>query len=271
MAGTFANIVQTINLGISIAIIVFTVRIRNETKEGTDPLQEYDNRTQSRLLFSSLNLSSLNNTDKINNYCQCGEDMLSNICTEEQIIKGCYDVTPNEQKNLLRSLKDENFCNEIISRLKKGEKFSDIFTLNYSTVSRMALGILIIFCCILAIIVLLFIMVICICLCPACAPCIVLGCLPIIFFVVIGSGLVDLVIFIIMLVNFYKGFTAGEFLDFYNDCVHSFKEELFTAAGKISTLKGNMTALVVLNSIGIVFNYIGAFLNRKKKEDSEGK
>ncbi len=33
-------------------------------------------------------------------YCQCGEEILNNICTEEQIISGCYDVSKNGKKNL---------------------------------------------------------------------------------------------------------------------------------------------------------------------------
>ena len=69
-----------------------------------------------------------------------------------------------------------------------------------------------------------------------------------------------------MLVNFYKGRTAGEFLDFYEECQHGYTKALQDAAEKIKTLRGQMTAFVVLNSIGIVFNYLGAFLNKKGEE-----
>ena len=52
MAGTCANIIQTINLGLCIAIIVFTVKIYTGTKEEKDPLQQYDDNPQTRLLLS---------------------------------------------------------------------------------------------------------------------------------------------------------------------------------------------------------------------------
>ena len=247
MAGACANIIQTINLGLCIAIIVFTVNIYKGTKEEKDPLQQYDDSQQTRLLLSSPNPLSLKKNVQINNYCQCGEEILNNICTEEQIIKGCYDVTPNGQKNL-------------------HNKFSKVFTLNYSSVNKMALGILIIYCCILGVIALLFFMLICVCVCQEKAACILLTCAPVILIVVICSGVADLVLFIIMLVNFYKGRTAGEFLDFYDECNYAYKESLTGAAEKIKTLRGQMTAFVVLNSIGIVFNYLGAFLNKKGEE-----
>ena len=267
MAGTCANIIQTINLGLCIAIIVFTVKIYTGTKEEKDPLQQYDDNPQTRLLLSSPNPLSLKKNVQINNYCQCGEEILNNICTEEQIIKGCYDVTPNGQKNLLRSLVDGNFCTEIENELnKQNNKFSKVFTLNYSSVNKMALGILIIYCCILGVIALLFFMLICVCVCQEKAACILLTCAPVILIVVICSGVADLVLFIIMLVNFYKGRTAGEFLDFYDECNYAYKKSLTEAADKIRTLRGQMTAFVVLNSIGIVFNYLGAFLNKKGEE-----
>ena len=131
----------------------------------------------------------------------------------------------------------------------------------------MALGILIIYCCILGVIALLFFMLICVCVCQEKAACILLTCAPVILIVVICSGVADLVLFIIMLVNFYKGRTAGEFLDFYDECNYAYKKSLTVAADKIRTLRGQMTAFVVLNSIGIVFNYLGAFLNKKGEDD----
>ena len=71
--------------------------------------------------------------------------ILKNICSEEQIISGCYDITPNNQKSPLRNLATNIFCYEIEDKLKD-KKLSEVFILNYGMVSKMALGILIIFC-----------------------------------------------------------------------------------------------------------------------------
>ena len=170
-------------------------------------------------LFTLQKLILALNLESLSSLINCSIQILNNICTEEQIIKGCYDVTPNGQKNLLRSLIDNNFCTDIENELiKQNNKFSKVFTLNYSSVNKMALGILIIYCCILGVIALLFFMLICVCVCQEKAACILLTCAPVILIVVICSGVADLVLFIIMLVNFYKGRTAGEFLDFYDEC-----------------------------------------------------
>lgn len=265
--GVAKGVVEAINLGLSIAIIVYTVRIYNETKKDLDPLQEYDISRENRTLLSSSNPSSLKNNVQISNYCQCGEEILNNVCTEEQIIKGCYDITKNDQNNLLRNLVDQQLCNDVISERKNGKGFAEIFKLNYKTVSKMALGILIIYCCLLGAIALVIIMAISFACCQEAAACCLIF-LPIVFIVFIFSGVANLVLFIIMLVNFYKGRTTGEFLDFYNDCNYEKKDDLAYTAETLKRIKNYMTVFIVLNSIAIFFNYVGAVLNKQSSKDS---
>lgn len=217
-------IIQVVSFAISIVIIEDAISMYKETKNDLDPLQEFDAGKRTRLLLSSPNYSFLENNVRISNYCQWGEEILSNICTEEQIIKGCYDITPNEQKNLLRSLTDQSFCAEVKAEIDSGKKISEIFTLNYKTVSKMALGISVIIGIILGILVFYFIMFISVYISPEGALCFALKVTPILLIVAILSGITNIILFIIMVVKFYKGRTTGEFIDFYDDCL-SFPEK----------------------------------------------
>ena len=64
-------------------------------------------------------------------YCQCGEEILNNICTEEQIISGCYDVSKNGKKTWLRNLEEKN-CTEIEKTMNNNKSHKNYF---YSTVN----------------------------------------------------------------------------------------------------------------------------------------
>ena len=266
----FGNIVQTINLCLSIAIVVFIVRIYNETKKDKNPIEQYEHEHYStnRFLFYSSESLSLKNDDQINKYCQCVDKFLNKICTEEQIISGCYDIIPNEQNNLLRKLANK-ICGEVEAELNKNKKLSEIFILNYSSVSKMALGILIIYCCILGVIAIIFFSLIGACFCGEGALCLFVACAPCIYIIVICSGLADLVLFIIMLVKFYKGRTTGEFIEFYNDCSFTNKDEYLGVYNNLKKIRAYMTTFIVLNSIGIFFNYLGVILDKISSHDEE--
>ena len=267
-SGSCAGVIQTINLGISIAIIVYTARIYNATKETPYPFEKYTNNTY-RLLLSSLETPTLKNDAKINMYCQCGDKFLSNICTEEQIISGCYDITPNEQKNLLRNLADQAFCNEIKTLRDAHTELSTIFNLDYVGVNKMALGILIICCGFLGVIGVLLLSVFCICCCQELGLCFLVTCAPIILIVVIVGGIADIVVFIIMLVKYYKGRTTGEFIQYYDDCEPADKDNLKPVYNVVKPIQGYMTAFVVLNCIGIFLNYLGAILNKQNSAQNQ--
>ena len=70
-----------------------------------------------------------------------------------------------------------------------------------------------------------------------------------------------------MLVKFYKGKTTGDFIEFVNDCGIVEKEKYSSVVTELQSLKGNMTAFVVLNCIGIFFNYLGAILNKTSNNE----
>jgi hypothetical protein len=262
MSNTCGSIIQTINLGLCIAIIVFTTRIYNSTKPELNPIEKYENEhnsTNIRLLNSPPPLSL--EDVQIEKHCQCGEQILTNICTEEQIISGCYDITPNNQKHFLRKL-DSSFCNVIKMELDN-KKYSEVFDLGYVMVSKMALGTLIVYCCILGVIVVLMISLFGVLCCGEGALCILAACAPCIIVIVLFSGITNLVLYIIMLVNFYKGTTTGEYLQYYDECMaETDKNKYYEIYKELSSIHSDMTVFVILNAIGSFFNYLGSCFSK---------
>ena len=271
MSETFGSCIGLISLGVAIAVIVFTVRIYNDTKEA-NPLNFFDKK-----LHPNTNPLSFDGPpqDPVLNdfgkYCQCGEEILNNICSEEQIISGCYDVSKKDEKALIRRLSDLN-CDSINKDLET-KKYGEVFKLNYGTVNNMALGILIIYCIILGMLFLSFVLG-----CGAiCCPEQILGLLmllsPIFFILGLVIGVGDLVLHIILMVYYYKGRGTGEFLDYYNDskCMSEERkimtDDVRKAYDKLDHIDSEMTAFVALNFIGIALNYLSSFCSKKKEEN----
>ena len=93
-----------------------------------------------------------------------------------------------------------------------------------------------------------------------CAPCLLLF-----IFAIPLSGIVNLILFIILMVNFYKGKTTGDFLDYYNGCLSEInKKYLEGVFEKLDTLDSQMTAFVTLNFISIFLGCISAFVSQLK-------
>lgn len=271
------NCIQTINLGITIAIIVLTARIYNITDDNIDVLEKFDNShrynsTTGKKLHSNSGLNELvsKNIFELGTYCQCGEEILENICTEEQIISGCYDISKNKEKPLLRNLDDDEICSEVSIKLDAPD-FHKQFDLGFDMVYKMALGILIIYCAVMgatAIVLIATIGVIC---CGDCILAILIPCFPVIIAVAIFSGITNFILFIILMVNYYKGNTTGEFLDYYNNCMsenkyHDMKEDLKDIFTDLDYLDSNVTAFVVLNFFGIFLGWISFCCSMKKEE-----
>ena len=271
-----ASCLQTINFGISIAIIVLTVKIYQFTDKNpnilldfdTDINHRYDSEGKKIPVVSQLNELVTKNVFELGKYCQCGEEILENICTEEQIISGCYDISKKNEKSLLRNLADDEVCKLEVNL--QTPNFSKVFDLGFDMVYKMALGILIIYCAVLGVSVLVIIATFGALCCGECALALLLPCLPVIFIVVIFSGITNLVLFIIMMVNYYKGNTTGEFLDYYNNCLTNqeiIKNLIKPTFDELDGLDSNFTAFVVLNFIGIFLNWVTSFFNNGKKEE----
>ena len=69
-----------------------------------------------------------------------------------------------------------------------------------------------------------------------------------------------------MMVNYYKGNTTGEFLDYYEDCLEDDEktEEIKNIYDKLNNLHKCFTAFVCLNFIGIFLNALGSCFKEKK-------
>ncbi len=249
--------IDILNIGFAIAAIVLIALVYSNTDE--DPLAIYDKNQSNPVqsLFEASPPFQLFNDEE--NYCQCGESILNNICSEEQIISGCYDISKNKEKALLRNLDDLN-CAGINKAIKsKGGKFAEVFDLGFDTVHGMAKGILVCMGCIMVIEIMFSIAKYCatncgdageaiLMVCTCCYACI--GCI---------GGIAELVCIIILLVNFYKGTTTGEFLDWYEICEieKDLKMNLLDTYLKLDKVYGYMTYLIILTFAQIIFNCIG--------------
>lgn len=269
-SGTCNSTLQVIQLIMAIICIGLLASIYHKT--GENPLEVFDKKyykpSRNNRLSNSVNKVDYAQTLSSSEYCQCGEKIWNNICTEEQIISGCFDVSKNSDR-LLRNLVSFN-CKDLDSKIVSQGGYSKVFDLGFNTVHKMALGILILLIANLvsvALSVLLALGSICfgenvLLLIAPFAVCIV----P----VVSLSGLVNFILFIILLVNYYKGTTTGEFLDYWNICLNeSERNFLKDPYDKLHSLHSVMTAFVVLNFIPLGLSFIGFCLGCCNKEKNQ--
>lgn len=263
MANPLVNCIQFLGFAISITTFVLIIMIYEATKE--NPLESIIVSSNSFIVQSDPLVKSNSHLDTLGSYCQCGEKITENICTEEQIISGCFDVSKNSNKLQLRHLGDIN-CDEYTKEITTKLNYSKVFDLGFDMVNKMALGLVIISAAFLGSLVLLLLVIMAtICECEAiivlCSPCIcVAGC------AIIFGGIANLVLFIILMVNYYKGKTTGEFLDYYNNCEFVKTSKIIDAYDKLDRLDSLMTAYVTLNFIGMFINCFSSSTAFKKEE-----
>ena len=265
----FKGILQFIGIAFSVTTIVFLAKIFNGTKE--NPLEVYDNRFFNK---SETQPTEDNNPDeksarKVSNvkdkYCQCGDNIINNICTEEQIIEGCYDILKNNENRSLRLLDDSNCDNMKTDIINQG--FSKVFKLNYGTVHKMALGIIVVLSALGFSVLISLITQIGVIICGEKAALIIAPFLLCIICVGLFAGLTNFILFMIMLVKYYKGKTTGEFLDFYEDCLdEQGKSNLEETYDKLHDMNKYMTVFVALNFIQLGLNLLESCLNYFTKE-----
>ena len=249
-------ILLSVILGISIAVIVLTVIIYNKTEE--NPLEKYDKDhpiTDNNTVANYINKVDYVSTLTRFKYCQCGEEILDNICTEEQIISGCFDISKNSDRLLLKNLEDTK-CIALKNDIQTKGGYSKVFDIGFDMVHKMSLGILIVLCAVGAAVVLNVIAKGINFCCGEGAELIIAPCALCIMAVYMFNGLANFVLFIILLVNYYKGTTIGEFLDFYNICLDANEQNsLKSTFDELDSLDSIMTAFVTLN-----FIVVGLFL-----------
>jgi len=262
------TIIQVIQLAMTIACVVLISRIYNKT--GENPLEVYDNSLSNPVGNNGLSnyVNKVDYTSALSSfkYCQCGEKIWDNICTEEQIISGCFDVSKNSGRLLLRNLEMNcvSYNQEILSH---GLAYSKVFDLGFNMVHKMALGIMIILIAVLASIGISLIAALGTICCGEGAALLIAPCAICIILVCLFAGLVNFILFIILMVNYYKGKTTGEFLDYYDTCLEPTSQQLLKGAyDKLHSLDSNMTAFVTLNFIQLFLGYIASCLGFNNKE-----
>lgn len=274
MGNPVACVLQLISLSFLIAIVVVSSRVYNLTEEepfkGSDIITDTPYSTdQESLTDTTTNL--LNQGDNyIKNYgkhCQCGEEIVNDFCSEEQIIAGCFDITLKNDKLFLINLYE---CSELIEYVNSKGSLSKAFELNFDMVHKMSLGILTINSIVLGTFALLLFSAVCAICGGDCIAALLVLCFPCIIIIVLFSGLANFVILIILMVNYYKGYTTGDLLDYY-DCHDNIGKSVILLEldiEKLKSLDSNMTALVVLTFIGMVINCIASGLSKGEEEKS---
>ena len=248
--------VSLIFLAMGIASLVYTVRIYNNSKD--DPLKSITIKD----VYTMTTVTNLNEKK-----CKCGEEIVNDFCSEEQLLSGCVDITSNllnNKKEFLRYLKEELTCKDYKQKLDSFSQdtyLSQVFDLKLEPVHKMALGILIVIIINFGIVVLIFIAACGTICCGQCAFAILLPFLPCILIAGIFSGVVNLVLFIILCVQ-YKNGQVDEFVEFLKcSFVNSLQD-----FESIKTLKASYTPFMVINIIFIVLGCLTSGTNSKKKE-----
>ena len=262
-------IISVFGFGLTITTLVLAIKIRDKTKD--NPLEEYDKKVEN-LFDDDDNTIKTENTiveyttivsdklRKLSKYCQCGEKILDNICTEEQIVSGCYDVSKNKNNFILRYLKEN--CDTIGEKIINEGGFSQAFDLNYDTVYITALIICITL--ILPLTCVVYSIIFC------CFSEISGICLLIALFGYPLSLLINFISLIIMIVSYYKGKT-GEFLDFYEDCLKGEDKpiDLQKTYKKLNNINKYILAFVIINFLHYGFSIAEVFIIFRKYKESK--
>jgi len=259
-----SDCIQFIYLGISIASLVYICKIFTLTKNDLFDIKLEDPGTYF--------ISTVQTFSKMDKQCKCGEEVVNDFCTEEQILSGCVDISLNQnldKQKFLRFLLEETQCKNYETQIKAGDKkLNEIFKLNISGIHEMVLGLLILIIISFGVLILFFVLscgAICgsIC-CGESAILILVPCIPVMIIVAFGSGITNLVLFIILCVRYYGGDTRTyvEFLECKNVNRAKFSEKF----KDIEELKSDFTVFMVLHIIYLVLNFLTSGSSSQKKE-----
>ena len=260
----FSDCIQFIYLGISIASLVYICKIFTLTKNDLFDIKLEDPGTYF--------ISTVQTFSKMDKQCKCGEEVVNDFCTEEQILSGCVDISLNQnldKQKFLRFLLDGEQCRSYEYSIKDGKKLNEVFKLNVSGIHEMAMGLIGVVVISFAVLVLILFLscgaacgTLC---CGENAAFILLPCVPVIMIIGFGSGITCLVLFIILCVRYYGGDTNKyvEFLDCYNVNKNKFSEKF----KDIEELKSDFTVFMVLCIIYLVLNFCSSGSSSQKKNE----
>lgn len=261
--------VSTVFFGISIAILVFTVRIYNYTAE--DPFQKQLNEGETwDQFFSKTNQAE---SSFLKKQCKCGDEIVNDFCTEEQKLSGCSEITANPLRNnkqFLRYLElteseCTNYKNKILA-LKEKETLSQVFNLHFDIMHKMALGLLILVIIGIGVLTITSIAVCGTLCCGDCALIILVPFLPVIFLFVIGAGIVNIVLFFILSLNYFQG-NVSTYVEFL-ECNGVNREKFHGKYSVVEDLKSAFIPFFVLNIIYLILGWINSCINKKNNNQA---
>lgn len=249
---------------IAIVALIYTIRIFNFSE--VDPFKT-TTKADIKPYIKDLELYDNFEVKK----CKCGEEIVNDFCTEEQRLSGCVDFSSNllnDKKEFLRYLVEDEKCKDFQHRiidLKDTDTLDLAFKLNLDMVHKMALGILIIIIANFVVIgLILFVSCGSIC-CGEGAAVLLLPCIPCILIVAIFSDIVNLVLFIILCVNYYSG-DVRDYVDFLDCSCIKDRNGLSNKFKDIEELKSSFTTFMILTIIYIILSCANSGSNAKKNE-----
>ncbi len=253
--------IQFISIPISIASLVYISKIYTLTK-----VDKFDTKLENPEQYFNSSIETLSQMDK---KCKCGEEVLNNYCTEKQILSGCFDISLNQsfdKPQNLRFLLEETKCKSFETQIKEGnKKLNEIFKLNISGIHSIVTGLIIIILLNLAVLFLIS-FVSCGAFCfGEKAYYLLVPCLPCILIISYGSGITNVVLYIILLVRYYGGDIRkyAEFLE----CSNVKRSQFNIEFKDIEELKFDFTVFISLHIIYIILNIITSTSNSKKNEN----
>ena len=247
----FTAIIPIFILGVLLFLyIVIFIKTFDDPLSSKFDINDYNNLTRSKL-----NSSFLSNIYYPGIYCKCGDLLNNGICSEEQIISGCFNINSKKSNilNLLTSSEDNEFCKKYEDKMVDAKKVSDIFDIKANKVNSMALGNLIIFGIILIIdIFYLFSFIL------NYDGNTFLSILLIV--VALVSEVINLVLSIIMIVYFYKGDTK-DYIKFCEDCTINENQYNYLYVKSLDSLEGYIIgAFCIICTLFILYIIGGCFL-----------
>ena len=221
-----------------------------------DPLSsKFDINDYNNLARNKLNSSFLYNIYYPGIYCKCGDLLNNGICSEDQIISGCYNINSKKSNilNLLTSSEDNEFCKKYEDKMVDAKKVSDIFDIKSDKVNSMALGNLIILG-----IIFIFDILYLFSFKSNSDGNANLGFL--LLFVALVSEVINLVLSIIMIVYFYKGDTK-DYIKFCEDCTINENQYNYLYVKSLDSLEGYIIgAFCIICTLFILYIIGGCFL-----------
>ena len=238
----FKKCFSLIHFAANIAIVVIIADIYSQT--GSNPLQN--------IILSNQNIATDSST-------------LPNLKINEFNEKiGFKDVSNFKKvKTCLRHLKDN--CDEFNYKINETNyEIDKAFDLRFDIIHKTSLGILIVCCLSFGAIILIIISGLIGYFCKEKCYFILAPLFVIIILITTFSDITNFILFIIMIINYYKGYATLDFLKFYKKCLDDDKKPpLKNIYNRLDQLNKNFIAFWILNIIAIISDIISSYCNKK--------